>query len=80
MSEHRATLKLGTTTLESPTVQGITATVYTNAPNFNKIQVNWKSLYQPTHLSAPSSNSHPYIQRVNLGVVSASVTAVVNSE
>lgn len=79
LSEHRATLRKGTTTLESPTVQGSTDTVYTNVRDFTEIQIVTKSSYQPTHLPDLGSG-HPYIDRVRLGVVSATASAVVNRE
>ncbi|XP_071784665.1 uncharacterized protein [Asterias amurensis] len=77
LSEHLATLRKGTTTLESPTVQGSTDTVYTNIRDFTEIQILTKSSYQPTHLPALGSG-HPYIDRIRLGVVSATASAVVN--
>ncbi|XP_071798435.1 uncharacterized protein [Asterias amurensis] len=79
LSEYRATLRKGSTTLETPTIQGSTDTVYTNVRNFIEIQIVWKSSYQPTHLPDLGSG-HPYIQNVTLGVVSANVTAVVNRD
>ncbi|XP_022107048.1 uncharacterized protein LOC110988105 [Acanthaster planci] len=78
LSEHRATLIVGTTTLESPTVQGSTATVYSNVQNFRNLRVNWVSSYQPTGLPSPSAGGHPYIESVGLGIVGARVTAAVN--
>ncbi|XP_022103295.1 uncharacterized protein LOC110986023 [Acanthaster planci] len=78
LSEHRATLIMGTTTLESPTVQGSTATVYSNVQNFRNLRVNWVSSYQPTGLPSPSAGGHPYIESVGLGIVGARVTAAVN--
>ncbi|XP_038057739.1 uncharacterized protein LOC119729229 [Patiria miniata] len=78
LSEHRATLAVGTITLESPTVQGSTDTVYTNVHNFTNIRTNWISSYQPTGLPDPSGGGHPYIHSIGLGVVEARVTAVVN--
>ncbi|XP_038077171.1 uncharacterized protein LOC119745019 [Patiria miniata] len=78
LSEHRATLITGITTLESPTVQGSTDTVYTNVPNFMSLRINWISSYQPIGLPDPSGGGHPYIQSIRLGVVEARATAVVN--
>ncbi|XP_038050780.1 uncharacterized protein LOC119723938 isoform X2 [Patiria miniata] len=78
LSEHRATLIMGTTTLESPTVLGSTDTVYTNVRDFASVKVNWKSSYQPAGLPNPSGGDHPYIHSVGLGIVSASVMVDVN--
>ncbi|XP_038050879.1 uncharacterized protein LOC119724031 [Patiria miniata] len=78
LSEHRATLVMGATTLESPTVLNSTDTVYTNGANFTNITIQWVSSYQPTGLPSLSSGGHPYIHSVRMGVVDAGVTAVVN--
>ncbi|XP_022103274.1 uncharacterized protein LOC110986009 [Acanthaster planci] len=78
LSEHRATLILGTTTLESPTDQGNTGTVYTNVHNFTSIKIKWTSSYQPTGLPDPSSGGHPYVYSYGIGVIGAGVEAVVN--
>ncbi|XP_022103276.1 uncharacterized protein LOC110986013 isoform X2 [Acanthaster planci] len=77
LSEHRATLTLGTTTLESPSAQGSTATVYTNVHNFTSLRIGWTSSYRPNGLPDPSGGGHPYVHSRGLGVVSARVTAVV---
>ncbi|XP_038062737.1 uncharacterized protein LOC119733220 [Patiria miniata] len=78
LSEHRATLVKGTTTRESPSVQGSTDTVYTNVRDFTSIRANWISSYKPTGLPAYSGGGHPYIQSIRFGVVGARVTAAVN--
>ncbi|XP_038050540.1 uncharacterized protein LOC119723761 [Patiria miniata] len=78
ISEHRATLISGTTTLESPSVQDSTDTVFTNVANFTNLTITWVSSYQPSGLPSLSSGGHPYIQSVRMGVVDAGVTAVVN--
>ncbi|XP_038050907.1 uncharacterized protein LOC119724059 [Patiria miniata] len=78
LSEHRATLIKGTTTLESPTVMGSTATVFTNVRDFASIMIYWKSSYQPTGLPDFSAFGHPYIHNVSLGVVGARVDVVLN--
>ncbi|XP_038044290.1 uncharacterized protein LOC119718928 [Patiria miniata] len=80
LSEHHATLINGTTTLESPTVQGSTDTVYTNVQDFVSLRINWTSSYQPTGLPDLSGGGHPYIQSIGLGVVEARATAVVNRD
>ncbi|XP_022088082.1 uncharacterized protein LOC110977874 isoform X2 [Acanthaster planci] len=69
-SEYRGSLIKGTTTVESPAVQGSTTTVYTDVTNFTSIRVLWTTSYQPTGLPELPL----YIQRVNLGIVSARVT------
>ncbi len=71
LSEHRATLRKGLTA--SPTTQGSRDTVYTNVRDFTDIKIVWRSSYQPSRLPP----RHPYIESVRLGVVSATVTAVV---
>ncbi|XP_038051300.1 uncharacterized protein LOC119724354 isoform X2 [Patiria miniata] len=76
ISEHRVTLIEGTTTVESPTVQGSTATVYTNLRNPRNLRINWISSYRPsTTLPNPSAGGHPYIESVGIGLISAQVSA-----
>ncbi|XP_022102003.1 uncharacterized protein LOC110985345 [Acanthaster planci] len=79
LSEHRATLIMGTTTLESPRDQGSTATVYTNVRDFERIRINWESSYMVNNLfTASCSTNHAYVHSYGLGIVSARATAVVN--
>ncbi|XP_038077173.1 uncharacterized protein LOC119745021 [Patiria miniata] len=80
ISEHHATLINGTTTLESPTVQGSTDTVYTNVQDFVSLRINLTSSYNHTGLPDLSGGGHPYIQSIGLGVVEARATAVVNRD
>ncbi|XP_038050910.1 uncharacterized protein LOC119724061 [Patiria miniata] len=77
LPEHRATLE-GSTTLESPVVNGSTDTVYTNVRDFARIKIYWESSYQPVGLPNSSAGGHPYIHNVSLGVVWARVEAYVN--
>ncbi|XP_038050911.1 uncharacterized protein LOC119724062 [Patiria miniata] len=77
LSEHSATLE-GSTTLESPVVNGSTDTVYTNVRDFARIKIYWESSYQPVGLPNSSAGGHPYIHNVSLGVVWARVEAYVN--
>ncbi|XP_038071216.1 uncharacterized protein LOC119740085 [Patiria miniata] len=84
LSELRATLLMGTTTLELEGVGNDTATLYTGVRNSTDIRIHWKSSYQPTGLPNPSAVDgtgqpvYPYIADVNLGIVSARVTALVH--
>ncbi len=63
----------GTTTVESPTTQESTDTVYTSSNAFPTITIDWRSSFQATALPLPV-----WMADVKIGVITAKVWIKIN--